>query len=181
MSSRTALAWTCPTPQCARPLRITTRSAASSPRSAISARARTRNITGYEFHVINLVSQVCPHYLIKPYLEETLEELKTREPEEKFPFRARVVLVGSEVDDPEFTKLIETCGAMVVADRYCFGSVRSPRRDRDSARRDRVRRHLPPLPALEPVRPLHGRREDRPAPRRSHQACARLQGKRRHL
>ena len=80
------------------------------------------NITGYEFHVINLVSQVCPHYLIKPYLEETLEELKTREPEEKFPFRARVVLVGSEVDDPEFTKLIETCGAMVVADRYCFGS-----------------------------------------------------------
>ena len=80
-------------------------------------------ITGYEFHVINLVSQVCPHYLIKPYLEETLEELKTREPEEKFPFRARVVLVGSEVDDPEFTKLIETCGAMVVADRYCFGSI----------------------------------------------------------
>ena len=25
------------------------------------------------------------------------------------------------MDDPEFTKLIETCGAMVVADRYCFG------------------------------------------------------------
>ncbi|MGI5976859.1 MAG: 2-hydroxyacyl-CoA dehydratase family protein [Candidatus Limivicinus sp.] len=80
------------------------------------------NITGYEFHVIQLVSEVCPHYLIKPYLEETLEELKTREPEPKFPFRAKVVLVGSEVDDPDFTKLIETCGAMVVADRYCFGS-----------------------------------------------------------
>ncbi len=79
-------------------------------------------VTGYEFHVIQLVSQVCPHYLIKPYLEETLEEIKTREPEEKFPFRARVALVGSEIDDPEFTKLIETCGAMVVADRYCFGS-----------------------------------------------------------
>lgn len=84
-------------------------------------------ITGYEFHVIQLVSQVCPHYLIKPYLQETLEELKTREPEEKFPFRVRVALVGSEVDDPEFTKLIETCGAMVVADRYCFGSF--PSRD----------------------------------------------------
>ncbi len=79
-------------------------------------------VTGYEFHVIQLVSQVCPHYLIKPYLEETLEEIKTREPEEKFPFRARVALVGSEIDDPEFTKLIENCGAMVVADRYCFGS-----------------------------------------------------------
>ena len=80
------------------------------------------NITGYEFHVIMLVSEVCPHYLIKPYLEETLEELKTREPEPKFPFRAKVVLAGSEIDDPEFTKLIESCGAMVVADRYCFGS-----------------------------------------------------------
>lgn len=79
-------------------------------------------ITGYEFHVIQLVSQVCPHYLIKPYLEETLEELKTREPEPKFPFRTRVALVGSEIDDPDFTKLIESCGAMVVADRYCFGS-----------------------------------------------------------
>ena len=82
-------------------------------------------ITGYEFHVIQLVSQVCPHYLILPYLQETLEELKTREPEPKFPFRARVALVGSEVDDPEFTKLIEICGAMVVADRYCFGSFPS--------------------------------------------------------
>ena len=85
-------------------------------------KADNPNITGYEFHVIQLVSQVCPHRLILPYLAETLEELKTREPEPKFPFRARVVLVGSEIDDPEFTKLIETCGAMVVADRYCFGS-----------------------------------------------------------
>lgn len=82
-------------------------------------------ITGYEFHVIQLVSQVCPHELILPYLKETLEEVKTREAEEKFPFRARVVLVGSEIDDPEFTKLIESCGAMVVADRYCFGSFPS--------------------------------------------------------
>lgn len=82
-------------------------------------------ITGYEFHVIMLVSEVCPHDLILPYLEETLEELKKREPEPEFPFRARVVLAGSEVDDPEFTKLIEMCGAMVVADRYCFGSLPS--------------------------------------------------------
>ena len=80
-------------------------------------------ITGYEFHVIELVSQVCPHELILPYLKETLEELKTRKPEKKFPYRARVALVGSEIDDPEFTKLIEMCGAMVVADRYCFGSI----------------------------------------------------------
>lgn len=82
-------------------------------------------ITGYEFHVIQLVSQVCPHDLIMPYLRETLEELKTREPEASFPFRCRVALAGSEIDDPEFTKLIEMCDAMVVADRYCFGSFPS--------------------------------------------------------
>ena len=79
-------------------------------------------ITGYEFHVINLVSYVCPTSLILPFLRETLEELKTREPDEKSPFRARVAIVGSEIDDPNLTKLIEGCGALVVSDRFCFGS-----------------------------------------------------------
>ena len=85
-------------------------------------------ITGYEFHVIQLVSEVCPHDLILPYLKETLAEIKKRKPEKEFPFRARVVVAGAESDDPEFTKLLETCGAMVVADRYCFGSF--PSRER---------------------------------------------------
>ncbi|MBQ2324042.1 MAG: 2-hydroxyacyl-CoA dehydratase [Oscillospiraceae bacterium] len=80
-------------------------------------------ITGYEFHVIQLVSLTCPKYLILPYLRETAEELKTREPEPKFPFRVRVALSGAENDDPNFTQLIESCGAMVVADRYCYGSL----------------------------------------------------------
>ena len=82
-------------------------------------------ITGYEFHVIPLVSQVCPKYLILPYLRETAEELKTREPDDRWPFRCKVVLAGSENDDPDFTKLIESCGAEVVADRYCYGAVES--------------------------------------------------------
>lgn len=95
--------------------------------TAIGALRKLDNppITGYEFHVLQLVSQVCPHELILPYLEETLEELKARKPESKFPFRCRVALAGSEIDDPDFTKLIEMCGAMVVADRYCFGSFPS--------------------------------------------------------
>ena len=80
-------------------------------------------ITGYEFHVLNLVTYTCPKALILPYLRETLEELKTREPDVKSPFRARVAIVGSEIDDPSLTKLIEGCGALVVSDRYCFGST----------------------------------------------------------
>lgn len=82
-------------------------------------------ITGYEFHVIQLVSLVCPKELIIPYLRETAEELKTREPDMKWPFRCKVVLAGSENDDPDFTKLIESCGAEVVVDRYCYGAVES--------------------------------------------------------
>ena len=80
-------------------------------------------ITGYEFSVITLVSMVCPKHLILPYLRETLEELKTREPDDRKNYRIKVLLAGSENDDPDFIKLIEGCGALVVADRYCYGSL----------------------------------------------------------
>jgi benzoyl-CoA reductase/2-hydroxyglutaryl-CoA dehydratase subunit BcrC/BadD/HgdB len=80
-------------------------------------------ITGYEFHILNLVSYTCPKAKILPYLKETLAELKKRKPDPKPAFRARVAVVGSEIDDPEFTKMIEEAGALVVADRYCFGSI----------------------------------------------------------
>ncbi len=79
-------------------------------------------ITGYEYHILNLVSYTCPKYLILDQLRETLEELKTREPNEKKQFRAKVVMIGSEIDDPDFTRLVEESGALIVADRYCFGS-----------------------------------------------------------
>ena len=79
-------------------------------------------ITGYEFHVITLVTYTCPKKLILPYLRETLVELKKRKPDPKPWYRARVSIVGSEIDDPSLTKMIEDCGAMVVSDRYCFGS-----------------------------------------------------------
>ena len=80
-------------------------------------------ITGYEFSVITLVSMVCPKYLIVDKLRETLEELKTREPDDKPNYKIKVLLAGSENDDPDFIKLIESCGALVVADRYCYGSL----------------------------------------------------------
>lgn len=79
-------------------------------------------ITGYEFAVLCLATYSCPQDLLVPILEETLEELTTREPDETNPYRARVVLVGSEIDDPALIRLIEDVGALVVADRFCFGS-----------------------------------------------------------
>ena len=80
-------------------------------------------ITGYEYHVLNLITYCCPKALILPALRETAEELKTRVPDAKKNYRAKIVVVGSEMDDPEFTSLIEDSGALGVADRFCFGAL----------------------------------------------------------
>ncbi len=80
-------------------------------------------ITGYEYHILNLITYCCPKYLIIDKLRETAEELKKRTPDKKKNYRAKIVVVGSEMDDPDFTKLIEESGALVVADRFCFGAL----------------------------------------------------------
>lgn len=79
-------------------------------------------ITGYEFAVFCLASYCAPHDLIMDKLKDTLKELKTRRPDKTNPYRIKVVLAGSEIDDPDFVKLIEESGALVVADRHCFGA-----------------------------------------------------------
>ena len=78
-------------------------------------------ITGYEFHIINMVSYVCPQKLILPYLQETLAEIKKRKPDPKPWYRCRVGIVGSEVDDPNLTRMLEEAGAFICFDRFCFG------------------------------------------------------------
>lgn len=80
-------------------------------------------ITGYEYHVLCLVSYCCPKALILPYLRETLDELRCREADRQPQFRARIAVVGSEIDDTDFTKTVEESGALIVADRFCFGSL----------------------------------------------------------
>ena len=79
-------------------------------------------ISPREFHILCLVSYACPTALILPYLRETLEDLRTREPDAVNPWRARVVVVGSELDDYAFTEILENCRCYVAADRYCFGA-----------------------------------------------------------
>lgn len=85
-------------------------------------------ITGYEFAVLCLATYCCPKEKLLTILEETLEEVKTRQPDEKNHYRARVVMAGSEIDDPDLIRLTEEAGALVVADRYCFGSFPGRRR-----------------------------------------------------
>lgn len=79
-------------------------------------------ITGREFHTLCLASYLMPKEDYIPILEETLEELKTRVPDSKFPYKVRVALVGSEIDDSDLIKAIEECGAYICVDRYCYGA-----------------------------------------------------------
>lgn len=79
-------------------------------------------ITGYEFAVLCLATYCCPKEALIPLLEETLAELQTRQPDQRPGYRAKVVLAGSEIDDPELIRMIEEAGALVVADRFCLGS-----------------------------------------------------------
>lgn len=84
-------------------------------------------ITGYEYHILTMATYVAPKHLLADMLKETLEELKAREPDMDKNYRARVVFVGSEVDDVDVIKLVEESGAYVCADRFCYGSF--PGRD----------------------------------------------------
>ncbi len=79
-------------------------------------------ITGYEFAVLCLATYCCPKASLISILEETLAELRERQSDQRSPYRARVVLAGSEIDDPELIRMIEETGALVVADRFCLGA-----------------------------------------------------------
>ncbi len=91
-------------------------------------------ITGYEFAVLCLATYCSPKEKLLEKLSETAQELKTREPDQKPAYRVRVLLAGSEIDDPGLIRLIEEAGAYVAADRFCFGSF--PGRDEIILRED---------------------------------------------
>lgn len=86
-------------------------------------KAENPRITGYEYAVLCLATYVCPQDRLLERLRETVQELKTREPDLQNHYRARVVMAGSEIDNPDLIRLTEEAGALVVADRFCFGSL----------------------------------------------------------
>lgn len=70
-------------------------------------------ITGYEFAVLCTAAYCCPKELLTERLASTVEELKTREPDAKPAFRVKIVVAGSEIDDPGLIGLMEEAGARV--------------------------------------------------------------------
>lgn len=78
-------------------------------------------ITGEDMQRIVLTSFSLPKSLVNPALSERIDQLRDVEPDRTF--RARVLLMGSQLDDPEYIRVLEEAGALVVADGYCFGSL----------------------------------------------------------
>ena len=75
---------------------------------------------GTAFHSLMMAAQLAP-------AENVMEMIKEfRADAESTPaangHRARFVVAGGSLDDPGFTRIIESQGGLVVADRYCTGS-----------------------------------------------------------
>ncbi|MHB9004846.1 MAG: 2-hydroxyacyl-CoA dehydratase subunit D [Coriobacteriia bacterium] len=78
-------------------------------------------VSGTEFHRIIIAASSAPkECLIEPlraFIAERQSSIVRDKP------RGRVLLVGSQLDDPRFVQIIESCGAQVVADRFCNGTL----------------------------------------------------------
>ncbi len=78
-------------------------------------------ISGSDFHRVIMAAQVSPTRLIVPHVRTLLDEIADGDGE-KEP-RARLMVAGGELDDPEYIRAIESQGGIVVADRFCTGSI----------------------------------------------------------
>ena len=78
-------------------------------------------ITGGEFHRIMVASLVTPKNLFLPLAEDFHRNAVERGG--VGTFRARIMVAGGELDDIYFIDTIESQGGLVVADRFCTGSL----------------------------------------------------------
>ncbi|MCU0690223.1 MAG: 2-hydroxyacyl-CoA dehydratase family protein [Polyangiaceae bacterium] len=77
-------------------------------------------LRGAESLAVHVAAQSLPPDIFVPTADALLDALRARPP---LPSpRARLVLIGAELDDPDYVDVIEATGALVVADELCFGS-----------------------------------------------------------
>lgn len=138
-------------------------------------------ITGYEFHVLNLVTYTCPKDLILPYLRETLEELKARQPrrEARLPgqSRHRGQRDRRSPADQAHRGLRRPGGVRPLLLRL----HPRPRGHRTEGRRGSPAPAVPARDAALRVRPVYRRREGPAAPGYCRPSGPGVQGRRHHL
>jgi len=77
-------------------------------------------ISGTEALAILIASTAMPPEEFNPLLKQALDELGQREGISGY--RARLLLAGGELDNPDYIKLIEDLGGLVVSDFLCYGT-----------------------------------------------------------
>ncbi len=77
-------------------------------------------ITGAQSLAVTVASTAMPPEKYNQLLKELLDDVKRAEG--NTDYRARLMILGGELDNPEFLQVIEDLGALVVADSLCFGS-----------------------------------------------------------
>jgi len=77
-------------------------------------------ITGAETLAVMVAGTAMPKETYRDLLQEFLDELKSVEGNGEY--KARLMILGSELDDPEYVRVIEDQGGLVVTDSICFGT-----------------------------------------------------------
>jgi len=78
-------------------------------------------ITGSEFHKLMIASLIAPCDMLTDMVRELQDELSSRTGSRDH--RARLMVVGPNLDNPVYIEAVEEQGGLVVADRFCFGSL----------------------------------------------------------
>jgi len=78
-------------------------------------------ITGTDFHALAVACAAAPVEAIRGPLRELAAELADADVIDDY--RARLLVVGSQLDDPGFIRLIESMGGLVVGGCLCIGSL----------------------------------------------------------
>jgi len=78
-------------------------------------------ISGTDFHRMVVACAAAPRAKLESAVEQVARDLD--QTEATVGFRARLMVVGSELDDPTYLEVIESMGGLVVADRFCVGSI----------------------------------------------------------
>lgn len=77
-------------------------------------------LSGADALCLHVAAQVLPPRVFVSTIDPILQNLPHAPPLPR-P-RARLLLVGAELDDPSYVQVMESTGAIVVADELCFGS-----------------------------------------------------------
>jgi benzoyl-CoA reductase/2-hydroxyglutaryl-CoA dehydratase subunit BcrC/BadD/HgdB len=77
-------------------------------------------ITGAEMLAVSVAGTAMPVEVYNKLLEEMLDDIDGADGHSNY--RARLMVIGGELDNPKYLKVIEDQGGLVVTDALCFGS-----------------------------------------------------------